>query len=92
MIPLHSSPTGFGGSIIHVFNKNESVVKETKFYQEVKNRRNVILLGDSLGDVTMATDKNHDTVLRIGKPCDSSITSCFLEFIVSANQRNNHVT
>ncbi len=51
---------------IHVFNKNEYAIKDTDYYTAVKNRKNVILIGDSLGDVRMADGMEHDTVLRIG--------------------------
>jgi cytosolic 5'-nucleotidase 3 len=44
---------GFMGSVIHVFNKNEHAVAEAHvdWWGKVKPRKNVILLGDSPGDV-----------------------------------------
>lgn len=44
---------GFEGSIIHVLNKNEHAVAEAHldWWDKVKTRKNVILLGDSPGDV-----------------------------------------
>ena len=52
--------------LIHVFNKNEVEVKNTPYYQEVSERKNVILLGDSLGDLGMTEGLEHDTIIRIG--------------------------
>lgn len=34
--------------------------------QELSGRSNVILLGDSIGDASMADGVSHDTVLKIG--------------------------
>ncbi|RZC41721.1 7-methylguanosine phosphate-specific 5'-nucleotidase, partial [Asbolus verrucosus] len=50
---------GFKGSVIHVLNKNEFAIKNTNYYDLVKNRPNVILLGDSLGDAKMADGMAH---------------------------------
>ncbi len=52
--------------IIHVYNKDEAILKNFSFYNKVKKRRNVILLGDSLGDARMAQGMAHDEVLKIG--------------------------
>lgn len=46
--------TGFQGKLIHVFNKNESVLLDTEYEKLIENRRNVILIGDSIGDAHMA--------------------------------------
>ena len=45
---------GFTEPIIHIFNKNESALIGTDFEKEIVKRPNVMLLGDSLGDVHMA--------------------------------------
>lgn len=52
--------------IIHPYNKDEAILKNFSFYEKVKKRRNVILLGDSLGDGKMANGMAHDEVLKIG--------------------------
>lgn len=58
---------GFKGPLIHVLNKNEFALKNTKYYDLIKNRNNVILLGDSLGDARMADGMAHaNHVLKIG--------------------------
>ncbi len=52
--------------IIHVHNKDEAILNKFSFFEKVKNRRNVILLGDSLGDSKMANGVPHDEVIKIG--------------------------
>jgi len=56
----------FIGEPIHVYNKCEVNVKFTPYYSEVVQRPNVMLMGDSLGDVDMSNGVPHDSVLRIG--------------------------
>ncbi|XP_063923894.1 7-methylguanosine phosphate-specific 5'-nucleotidase [Zophobas morio] len=59
--------TGFKGPLIHVLNKNEYAIKNSEYYDIVKNRNNVILLGDSLGDARMADGIEHaNHILKIG--------------------------
>lgn len=57
---------GIEKPIIHVFNKDEAILKNFPFYNQVKKRKNVILVGDSLGDAKMATGMPHDEVIKIG--------------------------
>jgi len=60
---------GFKGSLIHVFNKNEHAVADehVDWWSSVAGRNNVILLGDSPGDVSMADGvPNANVILRIG--------------------------
>lgn len=55
----------FTGDLIHTFNKREGALKNGK--QFVHNRTNVLLLGDSLGDLDMADGvKDLGNVLRVG--------------------------
>jgi len=58
--------TGTKDRFIHTFNKHEFAVSDTPYYQDIKNRNNVILLGDSLGDLGMTEGIEHDTIIRIG--------------------------
>ena len=52
--------------VIHMYNKAESMLKRSDCDQ-FSNRKNVVLLGDSLGDLKMAGGvKDPDTVLTIG--------------------------
>ncbi|XP_031340800.1 7-methylguanosine phosphate-specific 5'-nucleotidase-like [Photinus pyralis] len=58
--------------IIHVFNKNESAIKDTCYYDVVEHCKNVILMGDSLGDCEMADGvPNLKNILKIGFVHDS---------------------
>jgi len=53
--------------IIHVFNKDETVLKEIpEIYQEVKERKNVLLMGDSLGDLGMIEGFDYKNLLKLG--------------------------
>lgn len=58
---------GFIGRTIHVYNKNETALEGTDYYDHMEDRDNVILLGDSIGDATMANGVPHpNAVLKIG--------------------------
>jgi len=52
--------------LIHTFNKNEIQVKNHPYQNEIIKRKNVILLGDLLGDLGMTEGIKHDTIIRIG--------------------------
>ncbi len=53
--------------VIHSFNKDETMVKDyPKVYKEIKNKKNVLLLGDSLGDLGMITGFNYKNLIKIG--------------------------
>ncbi|KAJ3359695.1 hypothetical protein GGF32_009040 [Allomyces javanicus] len=69
--------TGFREPVIHTFNKSEVVLAatatdgevdtpEARHYRAIRDRRNVILMGDSLGDVHMADGIDHKVCLRVG--------------------------
>lgn len=45
---------GLQERVIHTFNKNETALVGTEYYHLVKDRDHVIVMGDSLGDATMA--------------------------------------
>ncbi len=53
-------------NFIHTFNKSEVEVKKTPYYNEIKQRKNVLLLGDSLGDLGMTEGIEHDGIIRVG--------------------------
>lgn len=54
-------------STIHSMNKDETVVKDhSEIYKKIKDRKNVILLGDSLGDLDMITGFDYNNLLKIG--------------------------
>lgn len=57
----------FESAIVHVFNKDETCVWEfPKTQKIIKNRKNVILLWDSLWDVWMIEWFDYDNLLKIG--------------------------
>lgn len=45
---------------------DETVIKDYPIYKTVKNRRNVLLLGDSLGDIGMITGFDYENIINIG--------------------------
>lgn len=51
--------------IIHSFNKDETVVRDLPVYEKIKSRTNVLLLGDSPGDVHMADGFDYDNIIKI---------------------------
>ncbi|KAF5280499.1 hypothetical protein FQA39_LY18044 [Lamprigera yunnana] len=59
---------GFRNSpLIHVLNKNEHALKADDYMKCIKGRDNVILMGDALGDCSMADGVYHaKNVLKIG--------------------------
>ncbi|XP_066483345.1 7-methylguanosine phosphate-specific 5'-nucleotidase [Tiliqua scincoides] len=58
---------GFKTPLIHTYNKNNSVLENTEYFQQLCTRTNILLLGDSMGDLTMADGvANADNILRVG--------------------------
>jgi 5'-nucleotidase len=56
----------FREPLIHVFNKSEFQLETTPYHAMIEERRNVILMGDSLGDLQMSQGLQHDLCLNIG--------------------------
>ncbi|PIO07664.1 hypothetical protein COU59_03075 [Candidatus Pacearchaeota archaeon CG10_big_fil_rev_8_21_14_0_10_34_12] len=53
--------------IVHVLNKDESAIKNfPKIYKKVEKRKNVLLLGDGIGDVDMVHGFEYDNLIKIG--------------------------
>lgn len=53
--------------MIHSFNKNETVLQGTDYYETVQDRTSIIVMGDSLGDAHMANGSPTSShVLKIG--------------------------
>jgi len=53
--------------IIHSLNKDETVIKNfPEIYQEISERKNVILLGDNVADTEMVTGFDYDNLIKIG--------------------------
>jgi HAD superfamily hydrolase (TIGR01544 family) len=58
--------TGYQSDVIHIFNKDEGQVKNSPYHEQIKNKKNVLLLGDTLGDVDMLEGLSHETVIKVG--------------------------
>ena len=52
--------------IIHVLNKAEISLKDFPLYKQIENRKNIILLGDSLGDADMSEGFDYNNIIKIG--------------------------
>lgn len=78
MIHPQGIMVGFKGKLIHMFNKNEDAIHSSDYFEKLYNRTNVILMGDSIGDIKMA----------LGVPQPSSVLKIgFLNDKVSITQR-----
>ncbi|KAM8825074.1 cytosolic 5'-nucleotidase 3-like [Synchiropus picturatus] len=57
----------FKGELIHIYNKREGALLNTGHFQELRTRPNVLLMGDSLGDLNMADGvQDIENILKIG--------------------------
>jgi len=52
--------------IIHLMNKDETMVRDFPAFNTIKDRKNVLLLGDSLGDIGMVKGFDYDNLIKIG--------------------------
>ena len=58
--------TWYSKNIIHVFNKDETVLHNySEVYKKIKNRKNVILLWDSIWDIWMINGFEYDNLIKI---------------------------
>ena len=57
---------GISDSIVHMMNKGEIKYENYNFYNEIKKRKNIILLGDTLDDADMAKTLGYGNILKIG--------------------------
>jgi len=62
----NGNAVGVKEPIIHVMNKDETEIKDYEVFELIKNRKNVLLLGDSLGDVGMIIGFEYDNLIKIG--------------------------
>jgi len=51
--------------VIHSFNKDETVVKNFPIYEDIKERKNILLLGDGLWDAQMADGFDYENIIKI---------------------------
>ncbi|KAI8639871.1 pyrimidine 5'-nucleotidase [Parasitella parasitica] len=56
----------FKEPLIHVFNKSEFQLETSPYHQMIEERTNVILMGDSLGDLQMSQGVQHALCFNIG--------------------------
>lgn len=55
------------GKIIHSLNKDEIILQEIpEVYKIIKDRKNVVLLGDNIGDIEMIKGFDYNNLLKIG--------------------------
>ncbi|XP_006032832.1 7-methylguanosine phosphate-specific 5'-nucleotidase isoform X3 [Alligator sinensis] len=58
---------GFKRPLIHTYNKNNTVLNNTEYFQQLSTKTSIILLGDSMGDLTMSDGvTNVKNILKIG--------------------------
>nr|XP_056720663.1 7-methylguanosine phosphate-specific 5'-nucleotidase [Euleptes europaea] len=63
----HGVLRGFKKPLIHIYNKNNTVLENTEYFQQLCTRTNILLLGDSMGDLSMADGvANVENILRVG--------------------------
>ncbi len=60
--------TGIDGEMVHIFNKNENAIHDSPYFKKLEGRGNVVLMGDSMGDLQMAdgVPDADAAVLKIG--------------------------
>ncbi|CAO3670016.1 unnamed protein product [Rhizopus stolonifer] len=56
----------FKEPLIHVFNKSEFQLETSPYHALIQKRSNVILMGDSMGDLQMSQGVEHSICLNIG--------------------------
>lgn len=55
-----------GKPIIHSMNKDETSIKDFPLYRKIRNRKNVLLLGDTLEDIGMIKGFKYDKLIKVG--------------------------
>ena len=57
---------GYEEPVIHLLNKSEASIKELPIYDDLLKRKNVLLLGDSLGDLGMIEGFPYENLITLG--------------------------
>lgn len=52
--------------IIHILNKDEAILRNSPVFESVKNRKNVLLLGDTLDDIGMVAGFDYENLITVG--------------------------
>ncbi len=59
--------SGIDGEMIHTYNKNENAIHDSPYFKKIEHRHNIILLGDSEGDLHMADGVEAvEAILKVG--------------------------
>ena len=58
--------TGAKEPVIHSLNKYEITLNGYPIFEQIKNRRNVILMGDGVDDIGMIEGFDYDNIIKIG--------------------------
>lgn len=65
--PMQGVLKGFKGELIHVYNKHDGALRNTDYFKQLKENCNIVLMGDSLGDLSMADGvPSVENMLKIG--------------------------
>jgi cytosolic 5'-nucleotidase 3 len=51
--------------IVHCLNKDEVLLNDLPVYEKIKNRKNILLLGDSLDDVGMIGNLKYENLIKV---------------------------
>ncbi|MFZ5392088.1 MAG: hypothetical protein ACOZAR_02730 [Patescibacteria group bacterium] len=62
----HGAAVGIQDLVVHMMNKAEVRYDSFDFYDEIKDRKNILLLGDTLDDAQMADSLDFENIIRIG--------------------------
>ena len=62
----HGIAVDINNSIVHMINKAEVRFEDYYFYENIKDRKNIVLLGDTLDDAEMAESLNSENIIKIG--------------------------
>jgi len=58
--------TGVEEPVIHSLNKDETIVRQFPVFKKIKNRKNVLLLGDNIEDIGMISGFDYKNLIKIG--------------------------
>lgn len=57
---------GVKKTIVHSMNKSEVILDQFDFFDDIKERKNILLLWDSLDDIYMADGFVYDNIIKVG--------------------------
>lgn len=57
---------GYENEMIHSMNKSETKIEDPNYKKMIKDRNNIILLGDSIDDLGMVDEKEVNSIIKIG--------------------------